>query len=97
MKRYDEEVANRVFDVYCHEEWMQEKYVPSRIQQRLRERYDEIHSLHRRLSEFIATGQILLEVSLFPRFHRRARAALRSSAACSTTWSRTACRNRGTV
>ena len=60
MKRYDEEVANRVFDAHCHEEWMQEKYVPTRIQQRLRERYEEIHSLHRRLSEFIATGQILI-------------------------------------
>ena len=66
MKRYDEEIANHMFDIYCHEEWMQEKYVPTRIQQRLRERYDEIQSLHRRLSEFIATGQILSEVSPFP-------------------------------
>ena len=91
MKRYDDEVANRVFDAHCHEEWMQEKYVPTRIQQRLRERFDEIHSLHRRLSEFIATGQILTEVSPFPRFKARARAALPSSAVCKTISTRTAC------
>ena len=64
MKRYDDDVANRMFDAYCREEWMQEKYVPSVARRHLQSRYDDVHSQHLHFSEYVATGQIFNDVFL---------------------------------
>ena len=59
MERHDAEVTRRFFEYYRDEEWMTEKYVPTRRLQRLRDRASEILDLHKKLSDFVLSGKIL--------------------------------------
>lgn len=59
MDRYDSEVLHRFFEYYGGEEWMYEKYIPSKRHQRLQDRASEILSLHKKLSDYVLNGGIL--------------------------------------
>ena len=58
MERHDAEVTRRFFEYYRDEEWMTEKYVPTRRLQRLRDRAGEILDLHQKLTDFVLSDKI---------------------------------------
>lgn len=60
MDRYDSEVLHRFFEYYGGEEWMYEKYIPSKRLQRLQDRASEILSLHKKMSDYVLNGGILI-------------------------------------
>lgn len=56
---YSIDSAKRIFQAFCTEEWIQERYLPSQIIAHRQERLDTVKDQHQLFCQLVATGEVL--------------------------------------
>lgn len=64
LESFEKESSKRIFNVFCMEEWIQEKYVPSQIKQHLQDRMSFVQQQHTLFCKLVATGDVFDAVTV---------------------------------